>query len=94
MLTGKQIGDIVLFFGCRKKSEDYIYEDELTSYEKDGTIADLHVAFSRDQVRQNLFFLLLSLSVICNLVICNAAVLGKSMVKWLTKQGYFTTRVL
>lgn len=53
----------MLFFGCRKKSEDYIYEDELTSYEKDGTIADLHVAFSRDQVRQNLFFLLLSLSV-------------------------------
>ena len=36
----------MLFFGCRKKSEDYIYEDELTSYEKDGTIADLHVAFS------------------------------------------------
>ena len=63
MLTGKQIGDIVLFFGCRKKSEDYIYEDELTSYEKDGTIADLHVAFSRDQVRQKLFFLSLSLSV-------------------------------
>lgn len=50
--NGKQIGDIVLFFGCRKKSEDYIYEDELTSYEKDGTIADLHVAFSRDQEKK------------------------------------------
>ena len=83
MLTGKQIGDIVLFFGCRKKSEDYIYEDELTSYEKDGTIADLHVAFSRDQVRQKLSFLLLSLSVAILLF------LGKSMVKWLSKQVYF-----
>ena len=39
-----------LFFGCRKKSEDYIYEDELSSYTQDGTISKLHVAFSRDQV--------------------------------------------
>ena len=48
---GKQIGDTVLFFGCRKKSEDYIYEDELASYSNDGTLSKLHVAFSRDQVR-------------------------------------------
>ena len=48
---GKAIGDIMLFFGCRNKSEDYIYEDELLSYSQDGTIAKLHVAFSRDQVR-------------------------------------------
>lgn len=41
----------MLFFGCRKKSEDYIYEDELLSYSQGGTIAKLHVAFSRDQVR-------------------------------------------
>ena len=54
----------MLFFGCRKKSEDYIYEDELTSYEKDGTIADLHVAFSRDQVRQKLFLLSLSVAIL------------------------------
>ena len=31
--------------------------------------------------------------VCCNLVICNAAVLGKSMVKWLTKQGYFALQL-
>ena len=48
--VGKQIGDTVLFFGCRKKNEDYIYEDELSSYSQDGTLAQLHVAFSRDQV--------------------------------------------
>lgn len=47
--SGKQIGNTVLFFGCRKKSEDYIYEDELTSYQGNGTLTDLHVAFSRDQ---------------------------------------------
>ena len=59
---------MMLFFGCRKKSEDYIYEDELGSYSQDGTIGKLHVAFSRDQVRYigvqevslfNGFFLLL-----------------------------------
>ena len=50
--AGKEIGETVLFFGCRKKSEDYIYEDELTTYSQDGTLAKLHVAFSRDQVRK------------------------------------------
>ncbi|KAJ7378731.1 hypothetical protein OS493_021313 [Desmophyllum pertusum] len=50
--SGKAIGDIMLFFGCRNKNEDYIYEDELLSYSQDGTIAKLHVAFSRDQEKK------------------------------------------
>jgi len=37
------------YFGCRNRAHDYIYEDELTAYEKDGTITQLHTAFSRDQ---------------------------------------------
>ena len=49
-LLGKAVGEMILFFGCRKKTEDYIYEDELLSYSQDGTIKQLHVAFSRDQV--------------------------------------------
>ena len=49
-LLGKAVGEMILFFGCRKKTEDYIYEDELLSYSQDGTIEQLHVAFSRDQV--------------------------------------------
>ena len=49
-LLGKTVGEMILFFGCRKKNEDYIYEDELLSYSQDGTIKQLHVAFSRDQV--------------------------------------------
>lgn len=47
--SGKAVGEMILFFGCRKKTEDYIYEDELLSYSQDGTIKQLHVAFSRDQ---------------------------------------------
>ena len=48
-LPGKPVGDTVLYFGCRKKSEDYLYQDELESYLGDGTLTKLHLAFSRDQ---------------------------------------------
>lgn len=40
----------MLYFGCRHKSEDYIYQEELEACNEDGTISDLLVAFSRDQV--------------------------------------------
>jgi len=47
--SGKEMGDTILYFGCRKKAEDFIYEDELTDYASNGTISDLQLAFSRDQ---------------------------------------------
>ncbi|KAH3886012.1 NADPH--cytochrome P450 reductase-like [Dreissena polymorpha] len=46
---GKPVGDTILYFGCRKKAEDYIYEDELRGYVENETLTKLHVAFSRDQ---------------------------------------------
>lgn len=46
---GKPVGDTVLYFGCRKQSEDFLYENELREYEKNGTLTKLHLAFSRDQ---------------------------------------------
>ncbi|XP_045475185.1 NADPH--cytochrome P450 reductase isoform X2 [Harmonia axyridis] len=46
--SGKPVGDTILYFGCRKKSEDYIYQEELEAYEKSGLLK-LHLAFSRDQ---------------------------------------------
>lgn len=49
---GKPVGDIVLYFGCRHKAEDYIYEDELAKYTGDGTLTKLHTAFSRDQAHK------------------------------------------
>jgi NADPH-ferrihemoprotein reductase len=39
----------VLFFGCRHRKHDYIYEEELTGYSDDQTLTHLHVAFSREQ---------------------------------------------
>jgi len=46
---GKPVGDTILYFGCRKKSEDYLYEEELKGFVADGTITKLYAAFSRDQ---------------------------------------------
>jgi len=45
---GKPVGPTVLYFGCRNKNLDYIYEEELEAWKSEGVL-DLHVAFSRDQ---------------------------------------------
>lgn len=47
--SGAPLGDTVLFFGCRKKSEDFLYQEELEEYESGGTLAKMFLAFSRDQ---------------------------------------------
>ncbi len=43
---GKEIGDALLFFGCRHPQQDFIYEDELREFEKQG-IVQLSTCFSR-----------------------------------------------
>merc|ERR1712050_340897 len=48
----KNIGHTLLYFGCRKKSEDYIYKDELHQYEKKHILTKLRVAFSREQSKK------------------------------------------
>jgi NADPH-ferrihemoprotein reductase len=42
------VGETVLFFGCRKQREDFIYEDELLEYTRRGSLTWLFTAFSRD----------------------------------------------
>ncbi|KAL3141440.1 hypothetical protein ABBQ32_005008 [Trebouxia sp. C0010 RCD-2024] len=46
--AGVDLGPAYLFFGCRKKSQDYIYEQELSMYARNGVLQKLFVAFSRD----------------------------------------------
>ena len=48
MCAGAELGPAYLFFGCRKKSQDYIYEQELAMYSRSGVLQKLCVAFSRD----------------------------------------------
>lgn len=48
---GKPVGETILYFGCRKRAEDFIYEEELLEYEKQGLLK-LHLAFSRDQAHK------------------------------------------
>jgi NADPH-ferrihemoprotein reductase len=44
---GQQLGPAVLFFGCRTRNQDYIYEAELAAAVEAGALSKLHVAFSR-----------------------------------------------
>lgn len=43
---GARLGPAVLFFGCRRPDEDFIYRDELDTARADGLV-ELNVAFSR-----------------------------------------------
>jgi len=52
---GGKIGDAHLFFGCRMKQVDYIYQDDLEKAVADDVISQLHVAFSREQVISSLY---------------------------------------
>jgi len=45
---GKEVGETWMFYGCRHRDEDFMYQEELEQFEADGVIK-LSVAFSRDQ---------------------------------------------
>ena len=46
--AGKPLGEAMLFFGCRHPDQDFIYQEELEAFAKEGLV-DLHTAFSRSE---------------------------------------------
>ncbi|CAG8475487.1 5895_t:CDS:2 [Ambispora gerdemannii] len=47
---GESVGDTVLFYGCRKENEDFLYKDELRqAFAQLGDSGKLFTAFSREQ---------------------------------------------
>uniref|UniRef100_A0A6V2EWA1 NADPH--hemoprotein reductase n=2 Tax=Ditylum brightwellii TaxID=49249 RepID=A0A6V2EWA1_9STRA len=42
------VGENVLYFGCKNRNQDYIYEDEMESFKNEGTLNTLRIAFSRE----------------------------------------------
>lgn len=47
--AGENVGKTILFFGCRKQAEDFLYKDEWEQYKKDlGDKFELITAFSRE----------------------------------------------
>lgn len=43
---GVKLGEAHLYFGCRRPDEDFLYKDELETYQQSGIVV-LHTAFSR-----------------------------------------------
>eukprot|EP00121_Abeoforma_whisleri_P009505 Awhi_evm1s8741 len=47
--NGEEIGPMILYFGSRYRSEEYLYGEELEAYYQEGIVSKLQLAFSRDQ---------------------------------------------
>ena len=47
--NGKSAGKNTLYFGCKDRSKDYLYRDEIEEYAQSKVLSSLHLAFSREQ---------------------------------------------
>ncbi|CAG8591826.1 4235_t:CDS:2, partial [Dentiscutata heterogama] len=46
---GIEVGPMILYFGSRNRSMEYLYGEELEAYHAEGLLTHLRLAFSRDQ---------------------------------------------
>ncbi|OUR71213.1 sulfite reductase subunit alpha [Methylophaga sp. 41_12_T18] len=72
----KATGDNWLFFGDRKQADDYIYQQEIADWQSTGLLANLDLAFSRDQ-EQKIY------------VQTRMQEKGAELFSWLDRGGYF-----
>lgn len=45
----KNIGSNTLYFGCKKRSLDFLYQDELEAMQKENVLNNMYLAFSREK---------------------------------------------
>ncbi|KAG7354997.1 NADPH-cytochrome P450 oxidoreductase [Nitzschia inconspicua] len=55
LVEKKAVGSNVLYFGCKRKDQDYLYEDELLRYKDEGILTELHLAFSRQDPSKKVY---------------------------------------
>jgi len=48
-ILGKEVGPMILFYGCRHEHEEFFYKDEWAQYQKDGVLTKIINAFSHDK---------------------------------------------
>ncbi|XP_061073335.1 NADPH--cytochrome P450 reductase-like isoform X1 [Conger conger] len=46
---GRDVGESILYYGCRHRNEDFLYQEELEEFQTAGVLTQVSVAFSRDQ---------------------------------------------
>jgi len=49
------VGPSLLFFGCRKRDEDFLYESEWSAAVEAGALTALHTAFSREEKARKVY---------------------------------------
>jgi NADPH-ferrihemoprotein reductase len=52
---GIAIGTAVLFFGCRAREEDFLYQDEFATYVATETLTHVYCAFSRERPERKVY---------------------------------------
>lgn len=49
---GKRVGETLLFFGCQRTTQHFLYQDEIRAFQAANTLTHLSVAGSRDQAQK------------------------------------------
>jgi sulfite reductase alpha subunit-like flavoprotein len=76
--SNQQVGDIDLFFGCRRSDHDYLYKTELEMFKSCGILTNLFTAFSREEGMEKMYVQTL----MQNNVVC-----GKRVVDMIMNKG-------
>jgi len=50
--TKQGVGSVDLFFGCRHEDHDWLYREEMETFDKQGVLSNLYTAFSRDGAKR------------------------------------------